>query len=169
MTAPYEIMLRRQTFKDSDLGFAGFPMEKFSSEDRRAAQAKIFKDQFMNLREFFQIQSWALLEIEGEKVLIGNLLSDSAFAIEQKNPIPSTHANYFSVLMHGVPESYRINLNYFGLLLQLFGSSFHDYIIGLMYGDNMISYWKHEYDLGNIWQVQNPLIVVPKIPFIRES
>ena len=121
--------------------------------DYRFMQEQIFRDQFLNLREFFQIHSWALLQYDNKTILFGNLLGDLAFAAEKKFPIKATHLYCNKNNKLKMKESYSVNLDYYGVVLPLFGTTLHNYIMSLIYGDSIISYWKTEFSLGKTRQV----------------
>ena len=100
----------------------------------------------LNSVEIFQILGLALVKNGDENILFINPLCDLALASEQGLPIRADHVGfalnpekkeYSFLLPKKLFVNHSINLDFYGAMLKVFGSSMQQYMMKIMYGDNL--------------------------------
>jgi hypothetical protein len=119
------------------------------------SQDDIVKLLFSNVVEIFQIIGLALLNHNDKNTLYINLLSDFNLILDLGMPIrcahrawrPDTAQDIYKFL---IPQKlyvqHRMNADFYGALLPVYGSTMEQYVSKLMFGENLIRYLKQEYE-----------------------
>ena len=107
--------------------------------------------------EIIQIMGLALIKCGDKNILFINSLSDFALSIELIRQIRNDHKAYAinpenESFRYMLPEklflSHAINLKFYGDMFKVYRSSIQQYVLGLMYGNNLLSKLKYEWSLG---------------------
>lgn len=112
---------------------------------------------YLNPVEIFQIIGLALVKNGEKNILFINPLSDFALATELGLPIRADHSSFalnpekkdYDFLLPKVPfVNHSLNLNLYGAMLKIYGSSMQKYVLSMMYGDGLAQALKAEWTLG---------------------
>jgi hypothetical protein len=107
--------------------------------------------------EVFQIIGLALLNYNGKNTLYINLLSDLALMLELRMPIRCNHRiwrsdtttyHYNFLTPQNFYIQHRMNADFYGALLPVYGSTMAQYVLKLMFGKNLTRCLKQEYELS---------------------
>lgn len=107
----------------------------------------------------------ALIKCRDKNILFINSLSDFALFVELGKPIRNDHTAYAinppnEVFRYMLPEklflSHAINWEFYGKMFKVYRSSIQQYVLRLMYGDNLLSRFKLEWNLGRRYSHRRP-------------
>ena len=111
----------------------------------------------LNSVEIFQIIGLAMVKHGERNILFINSLSDFALATELGQPIRADHSSFalnpekqeYGFLLSNIPfVNHSLNLNLYGAMLKIYGSSMQKYVLSMMYGDKLVQTLKAEWTLG---------------------
>ena len=115
--------------------------------------------------EIMQIMGLALIKCGDKNILFINSLSDFALSAELGTPIRNDHKAYAinpinEVFRYMFPEklflSHAITWEFYGKMIKVYRSSIQQYVLRLMYGDNLLSRFKLEWNLGRRYLHRHP-------------
>ncbi|MBQ7674271.1 MAG: hypothetical protein IJT36_07150 [Alphaproteobacteria bacterium] len=152
----------RHTFHDCN------SLDEAKEQITKAGSSKegIAKLAFLNYGEILQILGLSLINYNGHHTLVINLLSDFALSVELGLPIRSDHTSYG---LNPIKETYKyilpdtsyaihsINFEFYGAMLEIYGSSMQQYTLRLMYGNSMFPILNAEQKLGQEYLLKKAL------------
>lgn len=125
--------------------------------------------------EIIQIMGLALIKCDNRNILFINSLSDFALSVELNKPIRNDHTAYAinpsnEAFKYMLPEKlylrHTMNLQFYGTMFKVYGSSIQEYVMKLMYGNSLFSILKSEW---NLWKIYSKAIIKKLYPLLFAS
>lgn len=141
--------------------------------EKTKSQNGIIEVLFDETAEIIQIMGLASVKYGDRNILFINSLSDFALSAKLGRPIKRDHEGYtinpknedaiYTLFPEKLCFDYNMNLEFYGLMLKIYGSSMQEYTLKLMYGDSLFSALKIEWKLWSKYSKRPSNAIIPYV------